>query len=1329
MSTNAPKIDPRSAPDIVSRLVTLLEQYTSDPGYSFATWKEYDPTTREPVGRSAALIRIFARFGEIVIERLNQVPEKNFLAYLNLLGAARQPPQPARVPLSFTLAAGSAVDASVPQGTQVAAPPAPGEKDPVVFETERPLVVTAARLDSLLTLDPEQDSYGDWSGYLAQGPAFPVFQGDRAFEHVLYLGDSLLLGYAEIRNLRVSVTLEAPLPPDAEERQVRWEYWGGTKWHTLTPVLDPTDNLVLGGTVELGAIGPLPESAVNSQTSRWMRCRLLTPITRSEVAVAGMVRDSRLPRVKSITTAVHLQRPVTAGLPPDLGFTNAVPLDLSKEFFPFGEKPKLHDTLFLASAEAFSKDRTSTQSDQSATVQLAVQVANSHLLPGAGSVFPSIDLELAWEACSSGVWERVGTSVAPAWLTLLELDPTPSLRTEEDNNTYAILQGTARKGAEVTWLEPVADRNPILHRVSVGVDGRFAAKRVLLDGLNVLDLNGADGTRSAKAWAVVYLGVAPTVELDIQTPSLPVEVPEIKLEVIVRGADADKILSVVVNNGTTGESVPPQSAGTPIVVSLSEGRNDLLVEAFDAQNARLAAAVTTISRHAAAPAVEQSGFSDGTFGLCQSGVVTLRLPDTMARIAVNGQESFWLRVRPTKGDYGKEASYVLKDPVKPEEGFTLVPASFRPPIVAAIRVGYDVTLQRQPELCFTYNQLAFRECASAGTAAEPGFAPFVSAAEAQRAGLYLGLSLPAGRSRFPNETISLYNRMAELKYGERAVPLSPEASVRLGNAGATVTHTFTVTNTAGQREDYDIELVGYQWPANTAATATVEPGGTHEVAVQVDIPVGGQPGDRDRGFLRLTVRSEPGKLYGAVFTTAIDRLASPEPPTLAWQYWDGARWSKLAVQDGSENFTRSGMLELLAPPNLARRDLFGRARFWLRVEWDKGEYPIPPRLERMLINTALALQTTTVVNEILGSSNGAERQKFHSTRAPVLAGQRVEVREREMPSAEEQQALKKLEGGDAIKLLTDSTGAPREIWVRWHEVPDFYGSGPGDRHYVINHITGEIEFGDGAHGRIPPRGAGNLRLASYRTGGGRAGNRAADTVVQLKTTVPYIEKATNPVAAAGGAEAEDTEALFARMPRTLRHRDRAVTLEDYEDLALLASPEVARARCVPLRDLAPDPLAETPRPGFVSVIVVPRASDVKPLPTRELLGRVDDYLAARATGTASLAVVGPLYLRVDVRAEIAVTTPGGASNVERAVHERLAAFLHPLTGGVDGGGWGFGRAPYRSDFFALIESVPGVDHIRFLQITEVEDQPGVRKTSRFLVFSGEHQISLVLEKA
>ena len=70
---------------------------------------------------SAALISIVARFGEIVIERLNQAPDKNFLAFLDMLGTSPLPPEPARVPLTFTSVAGSTTDAVVPAGTQVAA--------------------------------------------------------------------------------------------------------------------------------------------------------------------------------------------------------------------------------------------------------------------------------------------------------------------------------------------------------------------------------------------------------------------------------------------------------------------------------------------------------------------------------------------------------------------------------------------------------------------------------------------------------------------------------------------------------------------------------------------------------------------------------------------------------------------------------------------------------------------------------------------------------------------------------------------------------------------------------------------------------------------------------------------------------------------------------------------------------------------------------------------------------------------------------------------------------------------------------------------------------
>jgi predicted phage baseplate assembly protein len=390
---------------------------------------------------------------------------------------------------------------------------------------------------------------------------------------------------------------------------------------------------------------------------------------------------------------------------------------------------------------------------------------------------------------------------------------------------------------------------------------------------------------------------------------------------------------------------------------------------------------------------------------------------------------------------------------------------------------------------------------------------------------------------------------------------------------------------------------------------------------------------------------------------------------------------------------------------------------------------VPPRLARLLLNTTFAVQTVTQINQVLGSSNGTGQQRFIATRAPVLAGQRVEVREPELPGADDQAVIRDEEGDGAINVVRDATGRPREIWVRWHEVPDFHGSTPRDRHYVVEHLTGRITFGNGTNGRIPPAGTGNVRLARYQTGGGSRGNLPAGTVAQLKTTVPYIDKVTNPEAAVGGTEAEAVEALLGRMPRTLRHRDRAVTLEDYEDVARLASPDVARALCVPLRDLRADPLGEQPLPGAVSLVVVPRTSDPKPRLTMELATLVRDFVVARAPVTASVAVVGALYLRVDVRVDIAVTDPEAASTAERAVQDRLVAFLHPFSGGLDGRGWDFGREPHRSDFFALIETVPGVDHVRYLQITETEDRPGVRATGRFLVFSGQHRIEVVFEEA
>ena len=226
--------------------------------------------------------------------------------------------------------------------------------------------------------------------------------------------------------------------------------------------------------------------------------------------------------------------------------------------------------------------------------------------------------------------------------------------------------------------------------------------------------------------------------------------------------------------------------------------------------------------------------------------------------------------------------------------------------------------------------------------------------------------------------------------------------------------------------------------------------------------------------------------------------------------------------------------------------------------------------------------------------------------------------------------------------------------------------------------------------------------------------------------MPYIKAVTNLEAASGGADAETTAEMLDRAPRSFRHRSRAVTVEDYEDLAMLASPDVARARCVPLVNLIVDPHASQMRPGVVSVIIVPRSAGGTPRPSRSLLRRVTEFLELHQSATAQLIVSSPEYIELNVTAEVAITTLDGMTQLELALRNTLLAFMHPLTGGFDGKGWDFGRQPHRSDLFSLLSSNPQVDHVRGLSIHQTEQHPGAAQTGHFLACPGEVLLTFTL---
>jgi predicted phage baseplate assembly protein len=431
--------------------------------------------------------------------------------------------------------------------------------------------------------------------------------------------------------------------------------------------------------------------------------------------------------------------------------------------------------------------------------------------------------------------------------------------------------------------------------------------------------------------------------------------------------------------------------------------------------------------------------------------------------------------------------------------------------------------------------------------------------------------------------------------------------------------------------------------------------------------------------------------------------AVPNPqvdsPRLVWEYWNGQRWTELTVVDETRNFTESGTVQFIGPADMAALAKFEPTpHYWIRVRLLHSPPDGAPLLSGVFLNAVRVVQATTVQNELLGSSGGGKNQAFQLSRGAVFPGQQILVREPERPTAEEEASIKAEEGEDAVQLRAMVDGAT-QVWVRWHEVKSLARSGARSRHYTIDRITGQVRFGDGLHGLIPPEGRDNILCEVYRSGGGASGNQPTGAINQLKTSIPYVAAVNNPVAADGGADAETLAEVQERGPQTLRHRDRAVTPDDFEWLARQAmGTRIARAKCLPNRNRDLDR-----EPGWVTVIIVPRGTEKKLVPSAELIRAIEDDFATHSLATlrgeppARINVIGPGYLPVEVVVEVRPVSLPQAGAIRQAVLSALDTFLHPLTGGPDGQGWAFGRDVFLSELYAAFEAIPGVEHVHNLQ--------------------------------
>ncbi|MFT7578509.1 MAG: hypothetical protein ACI9MR_000167 [Myxococcota bacterium] len=420
---------------------------------------------------------------------------------------------------------------------------------------------------------------------------------------------------------------------------------------------------------------------------------------------------------------------------------------------------------------------------------------------------------------------------------------------------------------------------------------------------------------------------------------------------------------------------------------------------------------------------------------------------------------------------------------------------------------------------------------------------------------------------------------------------------------------------------------------------------------------------------------------------------------VVWEYWSGKSWSPLAPRDTTENFTQAGFVEFVGPTDFRSSRRFGESLYWLRARLEMGGYDEPPRCNRVMLNAVHAMNVTTFGNTLLGSSQGSPNQFFHFPRGPVLDGEVLLVREKNKPTPEDEEALREQWGGKSAYEEDPDFGG---YWVRWTPVESFYDCTPKARVYIKDITTGEVRFGDGVRGMIPPKGDKSVRASLYQVGGGGAGNVPGAAIEDMHKTLAFVTEVTNPYPALGGCDMETVEEAKLRAPHMLKARNRAVTVDDFEWLAREASNSVARVKCLP----------SSAREGEVTVIIVPRSSTSgdalveKPVPTVELLKKVRKYLNQRRLVSTVVNVVRPSYQEASLRIEIVCAQTGASDKVKKNIEREIRNFLHPLRGWRSGKGWPFGRSLLKVDLYQVVESVDGVDLVDKIRIYD-EGRGGV----------------------
>jgi len=276
------------------------------------------------------------------------------------------------------------------------------------------------------------------------------------------------------------------------------------------------------------------------------------------------------------------------------------------------------------------------------------------------------------------------------------------------------------------------------------------------------------------------------------------------------------------------------------------------------------------------------------------------------------------------------------------------------------------------------------------------------------------------------------------------------------------------------------------------------------------------------------------------------------------------------------------------------------------------------------------------------------------------------------------------------------------VWVGWRRIDFLHNMGATAHIFRLDAVLGRVYFGNGTDsGRRIPEGK-RVRIASYLTGGGSAGNVVAGAIKEVSSHSRL--KVRHEWPCSGGVDAETVEQAEQRIPQFLTHRNRAVTKADFKILTE-SNPVNKVSRAEVVEGFLPGASIQAARenvPGVVSVFVLPPGEPAlrhTPKPTQGLLKDVFSYLINRVLIGTELYVLSPEFVPIAVSVKIDVRDPQTEQQTLRQVHDALVAYIWPVApGGSQNTGWPMGGKVKSAELMTEISRVDGVRAVNALSL-------------------------------